>query len=177
MTDFPASPATQGQPASRSAHARLHDQGDQWPWWDDYQAIRQQFSHFRNWRIWVYLAWASQPADRRQPPTEAELAEEVLGCSTRSIRNWKAREYGEQASIEQAVAYLQAAPLLRYRRDIFDALVAVARTPDPKAHSDRKLALEMTGDYTPRSTVDQDIGPNVQKWLRELREAGPDDGN
>ena len=149
MTDFPATAITPGQPASRSAHAALHDQGERWPWWADYQAIRNEFAHFRNWRIWVYLAWASQPQDRRQPATEAELARDVLGCTTRAIRNWKGKDYGELASIEQAIAYLQAAPLLRYRRDIFDALVEVARTPDPKAHSDRKLALEMMRDYTP----------------------------
>lgn len=174
MTDFPASPATQGQPESRTAYAQFHDRGDFWPWWEDYQAIRNQFPHFGNWRIWVYLAWASQPLDGRQPATEAELARDVLGCTTRAIRNWKAKEYGESASIEQAVAYLQAAPLLRHRRDVFDALVAVAKEKDYKAHSDRKLFLEMTGDYTPRQTVDQDIGPNVQNWLRELREAGND---
>lgn len=172
MTDFPASAATQGQAESRTAHARLHDQGDRWPWWSDYLAIRQQFPHFRNWRIHVYLAWASQPLADRQPTTESELAETVLGCTTRAIRNWKTRDYGDLPNIDNAVVLLQAAPLLRHRRDIFEALVTVAKTPDPKAHSDRKLALEMMGDYTPRSTVDNDIGPNVQKWLRELRSAG-----
>lgn len=158
MTDFPASAATQGQPESRTAHARLHgEQSDRWPWWEDYQAIRNEFPHFRNWRIWVYLAWASQPADRRQPATEAELARDVLGCTTRAIRNWKGKEYGELATIEQAVTFLQAAPLLEYRRDIFDALVEVAKTPDPKAHSDRKLALEMMKDYTPQAAMDSTI--------------------
>ena len=175
MADFPASPATQGQAESRTAHARLHDQGERWPWWEDYQAIRAEFAHFRNWRIWVYLAWASQPADKRRPATAAELARDVLGCTPRAIRNWKAKDYGELPSIEQAVAWLQAAPLLRHRREIYDALVEVATSPDHKAHADRKLALEMLGDYIPRSTAEQDIGPNVQKWLRELREAGEDE--
>jgi len=181
VTNFPASAATPGQPESRSAHARLHDQGDRWPWWEDYQTIRNQFPHFGNWRIWVYLAWASQPADRRQPPTEAELARGVLGMSSaRSIRNWKAKDYGELANIEQAVAYLQAAPLLRYRRDIFDALVEVAKTPDPKAHSDRKLALEMTGDYTPRQTVGAEVTlPQLPNVLNDLFETayGDDDND
>lgn len=174
MTDFPASVDTPGQTESRTAHAQLHEQGDRFPWWSDYLAIRQQFSHFRNWRIYVYLAWASQPAVNRQPATETELAATVLGCTTRSIRNWKQLDFGDLPNVDNALVLLQAAPLLKHRREIFDALVEVAVMPYPKAHSDRKLALEMLGDYTPRSTVDQDIGPNVQKWLRALR--GADDG-
>ena len=45
---------------------------------------------------------------------------------------------------------MQATPLLRHRRDIFDALIVSATDPDPKSHPDRKLALEMLGDYKPR---------------------------
>ncbi len=45
---------------------------------------------------------------------------------------------------------MQAAPLLRHRRDILDALIVSATDPDPKSHPDRKLALEMLGDYKPR---------------------------
>jgi hypothetical protein len=171
VIDFPASAATPGQPESRTAHQRLHDQGDRFPWWEDYLAIRQQFPHFANWRIWVYLAWASQPAESRQPVTEIELAETVLGCTTRAIRNWKAKDFGEQTNIEQAIAWLQAAPLLRYRREIFDALVEVARTPDPKAHADRKLALEMMKDYRPESAVDSIIRVIYDDLDTELAEA------
>ena len=180
MADFPASPATQGQTESRTAHARLHGgQGDRFPWWADYLTIRGEFPHFSNWRIWVYLAWASQPADKRQPATERELAESVLGCTTRAIRNWKSKDYGEQPNIEQAVAWLQAAPLLRYRREIFDALVAVAKTPDPRAHADRKLALEMMQDYRPESTVDSIIRVVYDDIDAELTEtaSGTDSGD
>jgi hypothetical protein len=173
VTDFPASAVTPGQPESRTAHQRLHDQGDRFPWWEDYLSIRQQFPHFGNWRIWVYLAWASQPAERRQPVTEIELAETVLGCTTRAIRNWKAKDFGEQTNIEQAIAWLQAAPLLRYRREIFDALVSVAKWRDPKAHSDRKLALEMLGDYNPKQT--QEHTGEVETVVKVIKGVSLDD--
>jgi hypothetical protein len=176
MNDFPASAATPGQAESRTAHQRLHAQGDRFAWWEDYLSIRLQFPHFSNWRIWVYLAWASQPADKRQPATEIELAETILGCTTRTIRNWKSKDFGDQPGIEQAIAWLQAAPLLRYRREIFDALVEVARTPDPKAHADRKLALEMMKDYRPESSIDSIIKVIYDDLDLEPAEAssGPD---
>ena len=46
------------------------------------------------------------------------------------------------------------APLARHRPDVFKALIEVATTPDPRAHSDRKLYLEMTKDYSPKGTLD-----------------------
>jgi hypothetical protein len=53
---------------------------------------------------------------------------------------------------------LQAAPLWRHRRDLYDALVRTAVAGDVPA---LKLALEMTGDYVPRmkQTVDNTIKP------------------
>ena len=55
--------------------------------------------------------------------------------------------------IDEAVALLQAAPLFEYRGEIYKALVENAIQVDYKTHNDRKLALEMMGDYIPASKV------------------------
>ncbi|MEM7343726.1 MAG: hypothetical protein AAF485_05750 [Chloroflexota bacterium] len=147
MTDFPASPAVPGQAESMTAYAKLNEDGKKWPWWDDYLAIKEKFPHFKNWRIWVYLAWEGQPREGRKPTTVTELAEDVLGCTDRSVRNWKVKDWNGEPGVDEAIAWVQASPLLKNRADVFAALSRVARMPSPKAHQDRKLFLEMTGDY------------------------------
>lgn len=114
-------------------------------WWQDYCDLRERGW---DWRKAVYIAWAAGPAATRRPRTQYELATKILGLTTdRVISQW-AKTHPE---IADEIARMQAAPLLQYRRDIYNALIAVAKDPDPKAHQDRKLALEMLGDYQPRS--------------------------
>lgn len=136
---------------SRRTLANFEAVGKAYGWWDDYQALRAE-GH--GWKVAAYIAWASSPRDHRQPETIKELCDQHLGVTARTLRNWR----NADVSIDATVKAFQAAPLLAHRRDIFDALVAVAKDPDPKAHSDRKLALEMLGDYKPRSTVEHDGG-------------------
>jgi len=117
-------------------------------WFGDYLKLIEQGWP---WRVACYIAWAASPKIGRWPATIKELAESVLGlASTRVIYVWR-RKY---ATIDQVVAMMQAAPLWEHRRDVLDALVEMARSPDYKAFNDRKLFLEMTGDYVPRSKLD-----------------------
>jgi hypothetical protein len=139
-------------------------------WWNDFQMIRDQFPHFRNWRIWVYIAWAGQPTKGRKPATKEELAAQVLRCSSRVIRKWESRSYGDLPGVLDAIAWVQASPLLRHRRDIYNALIAVAIQADPKAHQDRKLALEMMGDYRQKSEEPQDKLPQLPETLQKALE-------
>lgn len=171
--DFPVSLLNPGQIESALSWQALQAAVEKPAWWADYLAIREAFPHFRNWRIWVYIAWAGQPAAARQPRTAQELAAQVLGCTDRAIRNWHAKDYGDDASIEEAIAWVKASPLLRHRRDIYDALVIVAKMPDPKAHNDRRMALEMMGDYRPRGVNDPDEKEQgkIDGYLRALKEA------
>lgn len=175
---FPASEETPGQAESRTAYQAWLEDGAQFDWWQDYLDVKTQFPHFGNWRIWIYIAWAGSPEWERQPATEAELAEQILRCTDRAIRKWKARSWkGEDgqvlASIEEAVAWMQAAPLLRHRRDVIEALVSVAKRPDHLAHSDRKLFLQMTGDFTPKQEMSgPEGGPIVVKGYGTIN---PDD--
>lgn len=171
--NFPASEGTPGQRESRSAYQALLDQAKEFKWWNDFLEIKEEFSHFRNWRIWVYIAWSGSPARDRQPATEEKLAGEVLGCSDRVIRKWKKkvwRDKGENRlpAVEEAVAWVQASPLLRHRRDIYEAMVRSALLTGSQGFADRKLALEMMGDFERKISGKLDVvGMTVEEWREE----------
>lgn len=173
-TRFPASEETPGQAESRTAYQRfVEDRLGVCAWWDDYLVLRAEGW---DWRKAVYIAWASSPVRGRWPPTQELLATEVLGLrSDRTIRKWREKF----ADIEARIVEMQAGPLMRWRRDAFEALIAVATTPEPGAHSDRKLFFEMTGDYRPRGTValeNEDGKPFVIEALEsDLRAVYGDD--
>jgi hypothetical protein len=163
-TLFPASERTPGQAQSRLAYRDIEEQLAAFPWWADYVGLRSQGW---DWRKAVYIAWSASPGVDRLPPTQERLAVDVLGLSSdRVISKWREK----QPQIETAIVELAAAPLLRHRRDIYDALIQCAIDPDPKTHQDRKLALELLGDYKPRSVQEQvgeDGGPVVIKVVYE----------
>lgn len=147
-TAFPASANTPGQRKSRTAYQRLRDRLQRYEWAADYLELRAEGW---DWRKAVYIAWASQPKRTRLPETQKELATQVLGLrSAHTISKWK-RKYPE---IADAIMVRQAAPLLKYRADVFEALGQVASMVDPRAKPDRQLFLEMTGDYKPRQAVE-----------------------
>ncbi len=121
-------------------------EGEGYPWEAEALELEQQYKP----QIAAYIAWAASPAKGRKPATQAELAS-VLGLkSDRTIRAWREKD----RTIEDEVKRRQAGPLWGHRRDIFEALAASASTADPANHSDRKLALEMLGDYVPKSRQD-----------------------
>lgn len=171
---FPASEETPGQEESRFAFGELQVRRGECPWWEDYLELRAEGW---DWRKAAYIAWAASPAVGRWPGTQEELADRVLGLrSDRTIRKWREKDAG----LEKRIETLQVAPLLRHRRDVIDALVTVARDPDPKSHPDRKLFLEMTGDYRPRQQTELTgkggealAGPQVVVYLPDNRR---DDG-
>lgn len=166
--DFPASLLNPGQVESAISWQALQNSPKKPAWWADYLAIKREFPYFHNWRIWVYIAAMGQP----EPPTIEELAKTVLGCTSRAVRNWHARDWGDNPTIDDAIVWAKKSPLLRKRRAIYDALVTVAATADPKAHQDRKLALEMLGDYRPTGgKPEEKEREQMDKWLQELKEA------
>lgn len=147
-TLFPASAKVRGQAESRKAYQVIAEQLKDFAWWQDYLSLRDRGW---DWRKAIYIAWAASPAIERQPATQEELAQGVLGLtSDRVIRKWRDAE----PAIDDTVVEFQAAPLLRHRRDIFEALIKSASDPDPKSHADRKLALEMLGDYKPKQQTE-----------------------
>lgn len=117
-------------------------------WYAEYVELSQAYA----WRLAAYIAWAASPVVGRQPATQLELAQAIGLKTDRTIRQWKEKD----PQIEQVIAKLQAAPLWRHRRDLYEALVKAAVDGDVPA---LKLAFEMTGDYVPRmkQTVDNTV--------------------
>jgi len=114
-------------------------------WLADYLTLR---SNGWPWRVAAYIAWASSPKIKRWPGTLNELATNVLGLkSARVIYTWRKNS----PTIDTKVSMLQTKDLWEHRKEVIRALVAVAIQPDYKGHADRRLYLEMTGDYTPKS--------------------------
>lgn len=117
------------------------------------------------WRVAAYIAWASSPRAGRDPKTQDELARAHLGLtSDRVISTWRKRN----PAIDEMVRVMQAAPLFKHRAEIFTALVAVAVKPEYKGHNDRKLALELMGDYMPARKVLAALSGKVGADLDEL---------
>lgn len=117
-------------------------------WFDDYLKLIEQGWP---WRTATYIAWASSPKENRFPRTLKELATEILGLTgPRVIYVWREK----YPTIDQVVALMQAAPLYEHRRDVIEALIKSARDPDYKSFNDRRLFLEMIGDYTPKSKLE-----------------------
>jgi hypothetical protein len=103
------------------------------------------------WRVACYIAWASSPRIGRWPATQQALAADVLGLtSDRVIATWRKKN----PTIDQLIAEWQALPLLEHRADVFAALAKSASDPDHRHNPDRKVYLEMTGDYVPRAKLD-----------------------
>jgi hypothetical protein len=169
QTAFPASETVPGQPESRSARARFLESKQDCPWFEEYEILRAEGW---TWRLAAYIAWASSPVQGRWPRNLEELATQVLGMrSERSIRNWRKK----RPEIDERVGRLQVEPLFRHRADVISALVEVASMPDPKAHQDRKLFLEMTGDYKPKGNVSL-TGPDGDPLIiRIVDEEEPED--
>lgn len=117
-------------------------------WRDDYEEIAR---HGWPWRVAAYIAWASSPRKYRWPRSQDELAREVLGLtSDRVISTWRKKN----EAIDEMISLLQSAPLLKHRRDIYEALAESASRADHRSNPDRKLALEVLGDYIPHAKID-----------------------
>ncbi len=103
------------------------------------------------WRVACYIAWAASPKRERWPKTQEMLATEVLGLTgARQIATWREKN----PTIDQTIAIMQAAPLMDHRADIYAALATAAGNADHRNNPDRKLALEILGDYVPRQKME-----------------------
>lgn len=138
---------------SETARRAFETRGEAKPpeWYEEYLRLKVGG---RPWRVAAYIAWASTPKKQRWPETQEKLASDVLGLtSDRQIIKWRKKD----PSIMEMVTNLQAVTLLEHRADVFNALIASAVDPDYKSHQDRKLFLEMTGDYIPSARLDAEL--------------------
>jgi hypothetical protein len=134
---------------SVAAQGKFEKSGFEW---------QKEYLDLRNggwpWRQAAYIAWAASPRGNRNPKTQDDLARMVLGLtSDRAISTWRKKN----PMIDEMVALLQSAPLFEYRAEIYRALVNNAMKEDYKTHNDRKLALEMMGDYVPASKLTAEL--------------------
>jgi hypothetical protein len=117
------------------------------PWMEDYWTL---CGEGWPWRQAAYINWASQPRDRRSPATQGELATQELGLtSDRVIRKWRS----ENPAVDVRIRALTISQLAKARSEVFMALIEAASNPNPRCHADRKMALEMLGDYVPKQRV------------------------
>jgi hypothetical protein len=161
---------SEAQLRSREVRRLFEMKAESEPWMEDYfELIAEGWT----WRQAVWMLWASQPAGVRRPATQAELATRLLGLtSDREIRTWRAKN----PAIEVRVGKLQLSILSKHRADVLQTLANMAKEEDYKAHADRKLFLEMTGDYIPKSArmnitmpvTDDDIADADEATLRAM---------
>lgn len=134
--------------AAQSALISLGQEERAPEWMEQYQ---QLLNAGWPWRVACYIAWAASPKKTRWPKTQEELATEVLGLTgDRQIGTWRKKN----PAIDEVIAVLQAAPLMAHRADVMQALADAASDPDHRNNPDRKLYLELIGDYVPRAKVD-----------------------
>lgn len=148
---------------SEEARALFEVKFGEAPWMEDYWEL---LAEGWPWRQVVYMVWASLPRDLREPKTQQKLATEMLGLtSDRVIRTWRERN----PALDVRVGTLTRSMLLKARSDIIAALIESASNPNARSHPDRKMALEMTGDYVQRQVI-------VQKGLgTDLSAMGEDE--
>lgn len=151
---------------SRAAQTALEDGSGGEPaahWMRDYMDLRDGGWP---WRVACFIAWSASPRADRWPKTQQQLATEVLGLrSDRVIRQWRERN----PAIDAAIAMCQSRTLFEHRAEVLKALVESASNADHKNHPDRKLFLEMIGDYTPR--VDNTVTLAKPKDVSQLSDA------
>lgn len=117
------------------------------------------------WEIAVYIAWRAMPRKYRFPETQEELATKCMGLSSdRAIATWRKRN----PFIDEYITILQGELVFDRIPDILDAMTEVASTPDYKGNADRKLALELSGRYTPSSKI-------TAEMAKKLVNSKPDD--
>lgn len=161
---FPASIDTPGQLESRVAATRLEELLAKLPaapeWLGLYRDLCEERKPGRpqarrwQWRTALYIAWSCAPKERRWPKTKGELAS-LMGCAESAFRVWRHKD----PEIDERIRSLPAAMLLEHVAGVFDALATVATMPDPKAFQDRRLFLEITGNYQPSGNLAVSMTP------------------
>jgi len=141
-------PLSEAQLKSAEARAIFEATEESGPWMDDYWTLLDEGW---TWRQAVYMLWEAQPPRKRIPHTQHELATRVLGLtSDRVISMWKQ----ENPALVTRLRTLTVSVLEKARSRMLAALVESASKVDGRhSHADRKLALEMTGDYVRRQKV------------------------
>ena len=101
-----------------------------------------------DWRKALFIAWCCTPKEERDPKTLGGLARR-LGVATSTMREWRYKD----PEIERRISELPRLLLMEHVASVYQALATLASTPDPKTFQDRRLFLELTGQYSPKAGV------------------------
>ena len=101
-------------------------------------------------KVDALVNWLATPKTERTITTLGELAE-VLDVNRNTLTSWKASRQVRERVLQQTRGILYDAIPGAYR-----ALSESASNPDGRNNSDRRLLLEMTGQYTPGLQVGLD---------------------
>jgi len=152
-------PLDEAQLRAEEARAVFEARWGNTPWMDDYFRL---LAEGWDWRQAAYIVWACQPKGQRDPQTQQEFAVSIGLTSDRTIRKWR----DGNPAIEERIHELTASALMKARAEVFGALIEAATNPSPRACTDRKLFLELTGDYSRDQVVR--IGMALPNDLAEL---------
>lgn len=95
-----------------------------------------------------FIEWLALPKSERKPKTQGAFAKE-LGVHETTLSDWK-----KLPGFMGEVTTLARGQLQNALTDIYAALVKAASSGDVQAI---KLALEVSGEYTPKQKVDLDV--------------------
>lgn len=122
------------------------------------------------WQVALFIAYKCTPKRERVPESLEKLAE-LLGYSSAStFRVWRERDPG----IDERIRKLPKEMLAGHLPDVYDALVEVASTPDPRANADRKLFFVLTGELDDKTSLvvsgpnEGPVAVNVDHGLSKL---------
>lgn len=122
------------------------------PWedfWRDLMEERTEEGKRRwDWRKSLYIAWHCVPTSKRWPKYKYELMD-ILGVNDATARKWRQND----PEIDERIAAGPKSLLGGHVANVLQALVEVAAKADASSHQDRKLFLEMTGQYKPKGEV------------------------
>ena len=136
-----------------------------------------------DWRKALYIAWHCVPTSKRWPRHKYELMD-LLGVNDATARKWRQND----PEIDERISAGPKALLGSHVANVLSALVEVAGKPEAQSHQDRKLFLEMTGQYKPKGEValagavfagdiddvlDDDEQATMVAMMREMASAKP----
>ena len=121
--------------------------------WRDLMEERTEKGRRRwDWRKALYIAWHCVPTSKRFPKHKYELMD-LLGVNDATARKWRQND----PEIDERIASGPKQLLGDHVANVLEALVTVASKPEAQSHQDRKLFLEMTGQYRPKGEVALDV--------------------
>lgn len=113
----------------------------------------------------AFVLWLSLPPRDREPATLIDLADE-LGVHRITLSRWK-----QDPKILKQAAKLSRNILLEGIPSTYRAMVESAGNPDGRNNADRRLLVEMAGEYTPGMQVS--MADETIDILRQLGASSP----